>query len=166
MGRLNSLTPRRFSQALQIPSSPGHCCFPALVRRVRATARPAILFQSGAEAEVFAKLVLTFTFGDAIVAVLLARVTGLRKVLGVGSILIPLFDPDASFLLVPACNAVENPKCGQFPGCCEDLQVVHQNDVEGDRDVLGSIRASDLAEPDGGVTGTDPVLAYATISVT
>ena len=45
-----------------------------------ATARPAILFPSGAELEVFA-LLLTFTFGGVNVTVLPARASGLRKVL-------------------------------------------------------------------------------------
>ena len=44
-------------------------------------ARPAFLFQCGAEVEVFALLLITFTFGGVIVAGLPAHWPGLRKVL-------------------------------------------------------------------------------------
>ena len=63
--------------------------------------------------------------------------------------------PNTSFLLVSARNPFQSHQCWQFLGCCEDSEVVNQNNVEGDRDALSSVRALNLGrqEPEGGAIG-------------
>ena len=60
--------------------------------------------------------------------------------------ILELFNTDASLLLVLARDAFQSHKCRQLLGHCKDPEVIRQNDVEGDRDLLGRVRASFFAK--------------------
>ena len=76
-----------------------------------------------------------------------------------------MFDPDVSFLLVLARNPFQSHPRWQFLG--EDPEVVPKTVSKGTGTywAVSAPRTSRGREPDGGVIGVDPALAYATIRV-